>query len=336
MKNLISIDDLNIDTIANIFEQSDKIDNKINNLKHNIGLLFFESSTRTIGSFKMASKILGLNEIDINVANSALNKGESIRDMIFNLKSMNVHIFVIRIAQNDACRMIANINDISIINAGDGINEHPTQALGDLLTILKYYKITVDQKKDIEKLRITICGDVKHSRVCHSLLKLFQKVGMPYVTLISPPYLMNAHLRSQNVERIEIANRLNAEILSKTDVLMMLRVQKERLGVNNLELSTSSYQDLYGLNFDKLMYLKKGAMIMHPGPINRNMEISDRILDITYSSSNTMNSKFDNDEGLSDYILMNQYYNAIPDQVKIGIQVKTSILQKILLSQSSS
>ncbi len=229
--------------------------------------LFFENSTRTEKSFELAGRRLGADVINMNVSSSSVKKGETLLDTAATLNAMNPDILVVRHASSGAPALLAQKVGCSVINAGDGMHEHPTQALLDALTLRQALG------GDFGGIRIAICGDITHSRVARSNVQLLNMLGCD-VRLIGPPTLIPAN-----------ADRWGADVfhdmetgLDGCDVIMMLRLQMERMR-GAFVPSKREYFHFYGLDRAKLGYAKPGALVMHPGPMNRGVEISSDIAD---------------------------------------------------------
>jgi aspartate carbamoyltransferase catalytic subunit len=235
--------------------------------------LFFENSTRTRTTFEIAAKRLSADVITLNVSTSSQSKGETILDTIDNLTAMHADMFVVRHAQSGAAHMIAKhvAPHISVINAGDGRHAHPTQGLLDVFTIRKY-------KPDMHNLRVAIVGDVLHSRVARSEIHALTTLGVPEVRVIAPKTLL-----PQDVEKlgVHVYHDMN-EGLKDVDVVMMLRLQNERMAGAMLP-SAQEYFKTYGLTSEKLALAKPDAIVMHPGPMNRGVEIDSAVADGTQS-----------------------------------------------------
>lgn len=267
-KKITSIDDLSVKDINLISNQAIKFRNskKIQFVKNpkNIFNLFLEPSTRTTVSFELAAKKLGHNSININFDKSSLSKGETFRDTMNTLISMKPDALIIRDKTNFSPQNISKDLKIPVINAGDGTNEHPTQALLDFCVIKSIYKN--------KKISIGLCGDIKHSRVAHSNIKLFTKLGYK-LHLIAPSYFID----KTEVNKINpnITFHKNLKRINDIDVLMMLRVQKERIPKNGKNMMNSFKKDYCLLS----EHLSSKPYLMHPGPVNRNIEISDNVLD---------------------------------------------------------
>ena len=222
--------------------------------------LFYENSTRTAMSFATATHRLGASAISLSVEHSSVKKGESLEDTARTLNAMRPDALVIRHRDNGAPAAVAEIVEAPVINAGDGTNEHPTQALLDAATIRR-------QLGRIDGLTIAICGDIKHSRVARSNAKLLPRLGAE-VRLAGPPDLMPSDLPKLSVD----------EAIRGADVVMMLRVQRERLD-GELGDAPGEYLSRYGLTADRLARAAPDAVVMHPGPMNRGVEIESAIAD---------------------------------------------------------
>lgn len=231
---------------------------------------FFEPSTRTRASFELAAKRLSADIINISVNTSSMVKGETLKDTARNIEAMKVDIIVMRHSSSGAPHMLARTVKSSVINAGDGSHEHPTQALLDMFTIR-------EKKGRIEGLNVSIIGDIAHSRVARSNIWGLKKLGAN-VTVCGPFTLM-----PKEVERlgVRVTNRLE-EAIEDADVLNVLRVQLERQN-ENLFPSIREYAIEFGIDSDKLKYAKEDVLIMHPGPINRGIELTPDVADGPYS-----------------------------------------------------
>jgi aspartate carbamoyltransferase catalytic subunit len=228
--------------------------------------LFFEDSTRTRTSFELAGKRLGADVINMSVSTSSVNKGETLLDTAATLNAMQCDLLVVRHDQSGAPHLLARKVDAAVINAGDGTHEHPTQALLDALTIKR-------RKGRIEGLTIAICGDVLHSRVARSNIHLLTTLGNQ-VRVVGPPTLMPAGIADLGVT---VFHDMKAG-LDGADIVMMLRLQKERM-TRSLVPSAREYFRFWGLDAAKLAYAKDDALIMHPGPMNRGVEIDSAVAD---------------------------------------------------------
>jgi aspartate carbamoyltransferase catalytic subunit len=222
--------------------------------------LFYENSTRTAMSFATATHRLGASAIALSVEHSSVKKGESLEDTAATLNAMRPDALVIRHRDNGAPALVADIVDAPVINAGDGTNEHPTQALLDAATVRH-------RLGRIEGLKVAICGDIKHSRVARSNAKLLPRLGAE-VRLAGPPELIPSDLPQLSVD----------EAIAGADVVMMLRVQRERLE-EDLGDAPGEYLSRYGLTAERLASAAADAVVMHPGPMNRGVEIDSAVAD---------------------------------------------------------
>lgn len=252
--------------------------------------LFFEDSTRTQSSFELAGKRLGANVMNMSVRSSSMNKGETVIDTAVTLNAMHPDILVVRHYAAGAVELLAQKVDCSVINAGDGAHEHPTQALLDALTIRR-------NKGRIAGLTIAICGDVLHSRVARSNIIIFNALGAR-VRIVAPSTLLPP-----------FAERLGAEVyhsmaegLKSADIVMMLRLQRERMS-GSFVPSTREYFHFFGLDHEKLKHAKPDALVMHPGPMNRGVEIDSSIADDPRS--------------------------VISEQVEMGVAVRMAVLEAL-------
>jgi aspartate carbamoyltransferase catalytic subunit len=228
--------------------------------------LFFESSTRTQSSFELAGKRLGADVLNMAVKTSSVSKGETLIDTATTLNAMRPDILVVRHQDSGAAELLSRKLDCSVINAGDGSHEHPTQALLDALTIRR-------RGRKFEGLIVAICGDVLHSRVARSNIHLLLKMGAR-VRLVAPRTLLPGDAERFGVEVFYDMNKG----LEGADVVMMLRLQLERM-TGAFVPSTREYFRFYGLDAAKLKFAKPGALVMHPGPMNRGVEIDSAVAD---------------------------------------------------------
>jgi aspartate carbamoyltransferase catalytic subunit len=258
--------------------------------------LFFEDSTRTRTSFELAGKRLGADVINMAVSTSSVNKGETLLDTAATLNAMHCDLLVVRHDQSGAPNLLAQKVDAAVINAGDGTHEHPTQALLDALTIRR-------RKGRLEGLTVAICGDIAHSRVARSNIHLLGTMGSR-VHVIGPPTLIPAD-----------AARLGVTVfhdmktgLAGADIVMMLRLQRERMGEGRtgggLVPSAREFFRFYGLDAEKLAYAKPDALVMHPGPMNRGVEIDSAVADDPHRS-------------------------LIREQVEMGVAVRMAVLDTL-------
>jgi len=231
--------------------------------------LFFESSTRTLTTFELAAKRLSADVLKVNVGTSATNKGESLLDMLRNLEAMHCDMFVVRHAESGAAHFIASkvAPHISVINAGDGRHAHPTQALLDIFTIRRH-------KKEFAPLTVAIVGDIMHSRVARSQIHALTTLGVSELRVVAPKTLIPSHASSLGVH---VYHDLT-EGIRDADVVITLRLQKERMESAQLP-SEHEYFRQYGLTPEKLRAAKPDAIVMHPGPINRGVEMSSEVAD---------------------------------------------------------
>ena len=231
--------------------------------------LFFEPSTRTSTTFDLAAKRLSADVLNLNMATSSTTKGESLLDTLQTLEAMHSDMFIVRHSNSGAAHFIAEHTGphISVINAGDGQHAHPTQAMLDMFTIRRH-------KPEFETLKVAIVGDVLHSRVARSDIHALKSLGVNDVRVVGPKTLMPASIERLGVE---VFNNLN-EGLNDADVIIMLRLQKERMLSANIP-SESEYFNRYGLTFNKLKSAKPDVIVMHPGPINRGIEIDSQVAD---------------------------------------------------------
>ncbi|MGB0544987.1 MAG: aspartate carbamoyltransferase catalytic subunit [Candidatus Pseudothioglobus sp.] len=229
--------------------------------------LFFEPSTRTRNTFEIAAKRTSAKTINVDLENSATKKNETLMDTMHTLKAMQIDMFVIRHKQNGLPHRVAeNIKGVSILNAGDGINAHPTQALLDMLTIRQH-------KKSFEGLSVAIVGDIRHSRVARSGIQAMKTLGTTDIRLIAPETL---HYKEETpgLERFDSLE----QGIEGADVIISLRLQKERMIAADIP-DEQTYFEGFGLTSDKLKHAKPDAIIMHPGPVNRGIELSSEVAD---------------------------------------------------------
>jgi aspartate carbamoyltransferase catalytic subunit len=258
--------------------------------------LFFEDSTRTRTSFELAGKRLGADVLNMAVSGSSVNKGETLVDTAATLNAMQCDLLVVRHDQSGAPALLARKVGAAVINAGDGTHEHPTQALLDALTIRRH-------KGDLEGLTIAICGDVTHSRVARSNIFTLLALGAQ-VRLVGPPTLIPAGIDELGVEIFHSMK----DGLAGADIVMMLRLQKERM-VRGLVPSAREFFRFYGLDAARLAYAKPDALVMHPGPMNRGVEIDSAIADDPKRS-------------------------LIREQVEMGVAVRMAVLDMLARGQS--
>ena len=289
--DLLSIDNLTDNQIGRILDRAVALHGQagktIGGLEGRIVFnLFYENSTRTLMSFATAAHRLGASAITLSVERSSVAKGETLEDTARTLNAMRPDALVIRHRENNAPAVVAEIVEAPVLNAGDGTNEHPTQALLDAATIRR-------RLGRIEGLKIAICGDIRHSRVARSNAKLLPRLGAE-VRLAGPPELLPADGPRMSVD----------EAIAEADVVMMLRVQRERLE-QELDDAPGEYLSRYGLTADRLATAAPDAVVMHPGPMNRGVEIDGQIAD---------------DPGRS----------LIALQVEMGVAVRMACLERVI------
>ncbi len=292
MQHLVDVDSLSKDEILKILNDAASfkkqlppklLENKL------IITLFFEPSTRTRSSFEVAAKRLGASVVHLDPTRSSTKKGETLEDTFANLCAMGPDGVIVRHSKNETAQTLANMELTPVINAGTGNNAHPTQALLDLFTIMEHFN------SDIEGKRLTIVGDIANSRVASSGIKLFTKMGLD-ITLVAPkPFMPKTDLK--NFENLE-------DVLDNTDILMSLRAQLERHAKPIFE-DYSEYAKHYCITKDRVD--DKDFVIMHPGPVMRNIDISDEVL----ASSKSL----------------------VLEQVKNGVFVRMAILKHLLLDR---
>ncbi len=303
--HLLSIDDLSKESAMGILSTAKELaiitegpNKKLPTLRgKTVVNLFFEDSTRTRISFETAAKRLSADVINFSAKGSSVSKGESLKDTAQTLQAMGADAVVIRHASSGAAKRLADTQWIqaAVINAGDGTHEHPTQALLDAYTIKQHLK---QDSADLNGVKVLIVGDILHSRVARSNVLLLTKLGAT-VTLVAPPTLFPVGVENWPVK---ISYNLDEEI-SKCDVVMMLRIQLERMS-DSFFPTAQEYSKRYGLNSSRLARLSKDAIVMHPGPMNRGLEISAESADDLKS--------------------------VIIDQVKNGVAVRMAVLYELL------
>lgn len=304
MKHLLSINDLTRDDAVGILDLAEEMHDvqsrpikKLPALRgRTIINLFFEDSTRTRGSFELAAKWMSADSLNVSAKGSSLSKGESMRDTLLTLDAMSVDAFIIRHSGSGAVAQAASWVRASVINAGDGQHEHPTQALLDAFAMRRHFRSLGEE--DWSNKKVTITGDLLHSRVVRSNVLLLAKLGAS-VTLCAPPTLLPPGVETWGVE---VTTDFDSA-LEGTDIAMMLRVQRERMQ-GGFFPNEREYIDGYCLTPKRLAGLKPSAAICHPGPMNRGLEISSAAADAANS--------------------------LILDQVSAGVAVRMAVLYKIL------
>jgi len=277
-KHLLGLRDLSVDEIRVILDTAKSFKEvlarpikKVPSLRgRTIMNLFFEPSTRTRTSFELASKRLSADLMNINVSDSSLSKGESLKDMALTLNAMRPDIMVVRHGSSGVPLFLTKYTDASILNAGDGSHEHPTQALLDLFT-------AEEAIGSLAGKHVAIIGDIRHSRVARSDIYGFRKLGAR-VSVVGPETLIPVGLDDFGVESY---HRLRS-VLPTADIVILLRIQRERHGQRNFP-SLREYARFFGLGDESVAFLKPDAVVMHPGPINRGVEISSQVADATGS-----------------------------------------------------
>ena len=300
-KHILGIEGLlppSINYLLNLSEKfvdylNNKKNEKLDILKNKICInLFFENSTRTRTSFELAGKKLGADMLNISVGTSSIKKGETLIDTAMTLNAMQPDILVVRHHDAGAVKLLSEKVNCGVINAGDGPHEHPTQALLDALTILK-------RKKQISGLKVAICGDILHSRVARSNIHLLNTLGAE-VRVIAPATLIPKCIESLGVKVFyDMKNGLK-----DVDIIIMLRLQLERMS-GSFVPSIREYFRFYGLDREKLNFAKHDALILHPGPMNRGVEIDSELADDIDRS-------------------------AIFEQVQMGVAVRMACLKAII------
>jgi aspartate carbamoyltransferase catalytic subunit len=308
VRHLLSIDDLSVDAIAEIFETAaDMHDVQRREVKKLPALrgrtvinMFFEDSTRTRSSFEIAGKWLSADVINISAKGSSASKGESLRDTVLTVCAMGVDGLVIRHPASGAARQVSQWVDAVVVNAGDGMHEHPTQALLDAYTLQR-------RLGSLEGRHVVLVGDLTHSRVFRSNVLCLTKLGAR-VTVVAPPTLMPAGVAAWSAAAgFETSYDLDA-VLPHADAVMMLRVQRERMSGGYFP-SAREYTVGYGLTRDRLATLKPDAPICHPGPMNRGLEIAADAADAAQS--------------------------VVLEQVSSGLAVRMSVLYHLLAGEES-
>jgi aspartate carbamoyltransferase catalytic subunit len=295
-RHLLTCEDLSAGEIGALLDLADKaaeinrrIDKKRDVLRGRTLInLFFEASTRTQSSFELAGKRLGADVMNMSVSSSSMQKGETLIDTAITLNAMRPDILVVRHHAAGAAELLAQKVDCSVINAGDGAHQHPTQALLDALTIRR-------AKGRIAGLAVAICGDILHSRVARSSINVLNTMGAR-VRVVAPSTLLPPQACRLGVE---VFTDMNAG-LDDVDIIMMLRLQKERMQGSYVP-STREYFHFFGLDQEKLARAKPDALIMHPGPMNRGVEIASTVADHSRS--------------------------VIRDQVEMGVAVRMAVLE---------
>ncbi len=273
-KHLLGLEDLSRDEIVHILDTAESFSDvstrsvkKVPALRGKVVVnLFFENSTRTRTSFTLAASRLSADVIEFSAKASSLSKGETLIDTARNIEAMGVDVIVIRHSAPGAPHYLSRFVNLPIVNAGDGAHEHPTQALLDIFTIRQ-------MKGKLAGLKVAIVGDIAHSRVARSNIWGLTKLGAK-VILVGPSTLLPKTMTNMGVE---ISNNLE-EVLPEIDVINMLRVQRERI-TSNVIPSLEEYTRLFGLNTERMGIAKEDILVMHPGPINRGVELTSEVAD---------------------------------------------------------
>ncbi|MGL4284978.1 MAG: aspartate carbamoyltransferase catalytic subunit [Phreatobacter sp.] len=297
-RHLLGIDGLSASEITGLLDLAEEfvtlnrqVEKKRTSLRGRTQInLFFENSTRTQSSFELAGKRLGADVMNMSVAQSSIKKGETLIDTALTLNAMHPDILIMRHAASGAVELLSKKVDCSVVNAGDGTHEHPTQALLDALTIRR-------NKGRIERLTVAICGDILHSRVARSNIILLNQM-QARVRAIGPSTLLPAAAERLGVE----VYRDMKEGLKDVDIVMMLRLQRERMN-GSFVPSVQEYFHFFGLDETKLRFAKPDALVMHPGPMNRGVEISTSVADGAQS--------------------------LIREQVEMGVAVRMAVLEAL-------
>ncbi len=276
-KDLLSIDDLSADEIYRVLDTAEAMREigerpikKVPTLRgKTVVNLFYEPSTRTRTSFEIAEKRLSADTLNIAVQASSVLKGETLADTAMNIEAMSPDMIVIRHSSSGACNLLSRICKSRIINAGDGLHEHPTQALLDAFTIRQH-------KSSIAGLKVAIVGDLLHSRVLRSNVLLLTKLGA-HVFVSGPPTLV-----PRGIEQLGVTVATVDDAVRDADVVMMLRIQQERMQ-GAFFPSLREYYNLFGMTTERVSRAKPDVIIMHPGPMNRGVEIASEVADGPYS-----------------------------------------------------
>jgi aspartate carbamoyltransferase catalytic subunit len=277
LRHFLTIEDLPRQTLIDILDTAENFSTVGTQQAKKVPLLrgktivnlFFEGSTRTRTTFELAAKRLSADVLNININTSSASKGESLLDMLRNLEAMHTDMFVVRHGQSGAAHFIAEhvAPHISVINAGDGSHAHPTQGMLDMFTIRRH-------KKDFFNLRVAIVGDIMHSRVARSQIHALNRLGVPEIRVVGPHTLIP---RDAGALGVHVYHNMR-EGIKDVDVIIMLRLQRERMQGAMLP-SEAEYFSQYGLTEEKLALANPDAIVMHPGPINRGVEIESAVAD---------------------------------------------------------
>lgn len=277
LKHFITIEGLSRDILTEILDTADSfVDMSAQQVKKvpllrgkTVANLFFEASTRTLSTFELAAKRLSADVLNLNISTSSTSKGETLKDTLQTLEAMHSDMFVVRHSDSGAAHFIAEhvTPNVAVINAGDGRHAHPTQAMLDMMTIRRH-------KGDFAPLIVTIVGDILHSRVARSQIHALRTLGVAEIRVVAPMTLLPRHIEMLGVK---VFTHMKAG-LKDADVVIMLRLQKERMQ-SALLPSEAEFYKLYGLTNEKLKHAHPDAVVMHPGPINRGVEIESAVAD---------------------------------------------------------
>ena len=310
--SLLSSNDLSIDELRSLLQLADELEREDplrrykRLLKRRISLLFYESSTRTRTSFELAAKALGADTSLVSAQSSSIEKGESLKDTGITLRALGAECIILRSPFSGAPYLLAEATGLPVLNAGDGMHEHPSQALLDLRTILNHLKAgSKATEKTLAGVTVTICGDIFHSRVARSNALLLPRLGARVILCGPPPLLPEAAAQLAPCIKIE---RDFDRALADSDVVMMLRIQAERLA--GLSLDIEEYKTRYQANVERIASYAPKALIMHPGPIIRGLEITSEIADGPQS--------------------------AIAEQVRNGVAIRMALIIRALASKESA
>jgi aspartate carbamoyltransferase catalytic subunit len=306
--SLLSVTDLSLDDIASILKAASALESEdpLKRMKHlfkrRVSLLFYESSTRTRTSFELAAKQLGADTVLVSALSSSIEKGESLKDTGITLRALGAECIILRHPSSGAPYVLSRATGLPILNAGDGMHEHPSQALLDLRTILTHLraaKATPVSETTLKGVTVTICGDIFHSRVARSNMLLLPRLGAR--VLLSGPQALLSETAASAGPGIVIERDFD-KALNQSQVVMMLRIQAERLAGMNLDLD--EYKLRYQANSDRIAAHAPDALILHPGPIIRGLEITSEVADGPQS--------------------------AIAEQVRHGVAIRMALLVRAL------
>lgn len=312
--SLLSVNDLSLDDVGSILRTASTLESEdaLKRMKHlfkrRVSLLFYESSTRTRTSFELAAKQLGADTVLVSALSSSIEKGESLKDTGITLRALGAECIILRHPSSGAPYLLSQVTGLPILNAGDGMHEHPSQALLDLRTILTHLhgpKAAPVSETTLKGVTITICGDIFHSRVARSNMLLLPRLGAR--VLLSGPQPLLPETAASAGPGIEIERDFD-KALQQSQVVMMLRIQAERLAGLNLDLD--EYKLRYQANTTRMAAQAGDALVLHPGPIIRGLEITSEVADGPQS--------------------------AIAEQVRNGVAIRMALLVRALTSKSSS